>query len=63
MANLSLRAFSVDDVDIDAVVHELVEQVPSAFDGLHKDQHGRFDALLHQLTHGQQLAALVAHEH
>ena len=57
---LSLRAVGVDDIDVDAIVHEFVKQLPRPLNRLDKNQHGRFDAFLDQLPHRQQFAIFFA---
>mmetsp|Transcript_52738 Transcript_52738/g.138675 ORF Transcript_52738/g.138675 Transcript_52738/m.138675 type:complete len:445 (-) Transcript_52738:148-1482(-) len=59
---LRRRALGVYDVDVDAVVHELVEELHRALLALDEDEHGRLDALPNHLSQRQQLAVFAPTE-
>lgn len=43
--NLLLRALCMNHINVDALVHQLVEQLPGSLYGLHEHQHGGHKAL------------------
>lgn len=45
---LLLCSFSVDHVDIDPFIHQLVEKLPRSLYGLNEHQHGRQETLEHK---------------